>query len=190
MSAPGASNPHRASSLGYRFSYGSRDAFSHGCRRCSGHRTARAFDPREPVGSSVVVVVAVAVAVFVGLVGSACNDPGPSHVELCTYSSPGGATHVSDEKVTLPKGNAVVVKIVPVRSDDEYMNDETSVKASAEDDSLLGVNRVSPDLSASHCAGPSEVPWFFVLYGKSAGETALTVTVNGEAMPPIVVEVF
>jgi hypothetical protein len=62
------------------------------------------------------------------------------------------------------------------------------VEASAENDSLLGVNLVSPDLSASHSAGPSEVPWFFVHYGKSAGETALWVTVNGEKVLPIVVE--
>lgn len=123
-----------------------------------------------------------------GLLAAACHEP--DHVELCRLTFSGNVQELTAERIRLSRGAVVAVKVVPVRDDDKYMDKDTVVGVRVRDASILGVDPLDPAVNPTQCNGPEEVSWFYVLYGMSVGETELEISVDGEPMCPIAVDVF
>lgn len=120
------------------------------------------------------------------LLGTTACEPPLDHVNFCVIVARPG-TNLSEDAVTVPKGTVVALKVIPVNTRGEIMDDDLKVTLESGNPGVLGSARL--DYKSKSCPGDIKAKWYFSLWGVETGQTVLKVWVGGRLRREIPVDV-
>jgi hypothetical protein len=106
-------------------------------------------------------------------------------LEICMIEAPAGSD-ISLDEIRLQQGTLAAFKALPLDEEGAYM-DHPGVWFIPDQKGIVGVEKLR--LEEDPCPGPTDVKWYFTVYGIREGQTTVSVYVGSKKRLSIPVEV-
>jgi hypothetical protein len=122
------------------------------------------------------------------LLSVGCSDF--DRIDFQAKTTPPESVSLTSARVAITEGVAVFVKAVPLDTDGDMMDEDTTVELASNASAILGVEQGAED---GYFGNGQETPpenWNFVLFGAGPGKTTMRIIIDGVTEGEIPVEVM